>query len=301
MSEFKPEKYAKYPVLIPKFKVEVKRLRDLTEIIKLMLITGLIAIASSSLVAILYHDPISYIIILLSLAFTLPFPINNIRRTLYELNWMRLRIESETPYFLSSIKFLVDSGRKLTESLKILVRERVFRYISDSLYGVQDATSDMEIIDIASRSRSPFLARAVRELYSDFKRIDRLIEDSLKKNIEYGVKYKVELNSMFKSIFYTIVLASLIPIIVIFYHSFTYQSLEESYIINWTYTSLYYLTILSAGLILILLAVILAYKPSFYPALDIESQIGKKDIAILSIILIAISIPAVAYPPYIIL
>jgi len=301
MPQFKPEKYVKYPVLIPRFKARVKRLRDLTRIIKLISLSGLALIISSSLIIGLYHDPISYYIILLSLTFTIPLPIRILRKVFYNANWIRLRIESETPYFLSSLKFLVDSGRKLTESLKIIVSERIFKYISDSLYGVEDATSDMEIIDIASRSGSPFLARAVRTLYTDIRKIDSFIDESLKRLSHYGVDYRVNLNSAFKSIFYTIVLSSLIPITVMLYHSFTYQTLEENYVIEWTWISVYYLASLTSGLALILISVILAYKPSLYPVLSIRRYFERRDLMIISLTAFLISIPAALYPPYIII
>jgi hypothetical protein len=174
------KRYTKYPVLIPRIEAR-GRPRDLQPLLRGMYIIGLVMILSASLFLFVLNldEEIRGYIALLSLVASLPLPAYVISRHFYEGDWVRLRIESEMPYFASTVDFLVRSGRSLLESIKLIVSKRIFPYTSISLSGVEGLSDVNMLHELSSKSRSPLLKRFTREVSTDFNRIDVLLDDTI--------------------------------------------------------------------------------------------------------------------------
>jgi len=306
MYEHDIKKYTKYPTLIPSIEIKKTEIRDLTPVAKVLFLVGIILSVSSSLFILLLNPDgeISLTLLIVSLLLTAPFVVKLVYNVLYEANWIKLRIDSELPYFLSSLAFLIKSGKSLLDSIKIIVRENVFKYISQSLRGVEYATSGLEVENIAFKCKSPFLARVIREVTVDPNRIDRLIDEALKKYSSYCVDHLKTLNYAYKTVFCIVVLSSLVPLSMIFYHVIVYEDLSESYVISWFRCSIIYLLLIYIGLLLILSAIILLKKPTYYPIIVFDRFKPKSDklgIAVLISLSILMLMLSTLYPPCIIL
>jgi len=268
---FEVERFERYPVEIPLEEVRAGP-RDLLPTLKAVYMAGIGVLTAASL-TLMYLNPdveLSIYILIMSVITSLPLTIMNMVDVFYGVDWMRMMVECEIPYFLASLKFLVNSGMDVLESFKQLVGGGSFKYISWTLSGAEDVRSKEELETLANKSKSPFLRRAIKELLMKFERMDVLMDEAYRNCAEYGMEYMKVLNRTYRSAFYILAFSSAIPVLLPIYHAYVYMELGEGYISRWVYASTMYMSLIFIGISLIIASTIFVRKPRLMPVVKIE-------------------------------